>query len=46
MMTRPRLRDLGFRRAMDLFFKLLTLMAVVGLPFWWFMVELAEHGWK
>lgn len=29
-----------------LIFKLISMMVVIGLPFWWFLTELAEHGWK
>ena len=46
MMTRPGFPHSVFRRILDLLCKLLTLTAVVGVPFWWFMVQLSEHGWK
>ena len=28
-----------------LILKLVTLLIVIGLPFWWFLTQLAEHGW-
>ena len=28
-----------------LILKLVILLTVIGLPFWWFLTQLAEHGW-
>ena len=25
--------------------KLISLLIVIGVPFWWFLTQLAEHGW-
>ena len=46
MMMIPGFWNLALRKALDLLAKLATLLIVVGLPFWWFMTQLAEHGWK
>ena len=29
-----------------LILKLIVLVIVIALPFWWFLTQLAEHGWK
>ena len=38
--------DFRWRDVLGLIGKLVSLMIVAGLPFWWFLTQLAEHGWK
>jgi len=38
--------DIRLRDVLSFFGKFAALAITIGLPFWWFMVQLAEHGWK
>lgn len=45
MMRSLCMREL-IRYCLGLFLKFITLTVTIGLPFYWFLVQLAEHGWK
>ena len=38
--------DIRLRDLLGILAKLIALSIVVGLPFWCFLTQLAEHGWK
>ena len=46
MMAPIRWSDIPFRYWLEIIGKFIALAIIIGLPFWWFMVQLAEHGWK
>ena len=46
MMAPIRWRDILRHVLPGLILKLIVLAIVIGLPFWWFLTQLAEHGWN
>jgi hypothetical protein len=42
-MTFPRITP---RDVFGFLSKLIALLICTGLPFWWFLTQLAEHGWN
>ncbi|MCB2147600.1 MAG: PIG-S family GPI transamidase component [Deltaproteobacteria bacterium] len=46
MMAPIRWSDIPLRCWLEIIARFIALAIIIGLPFWWFMVQLAEHGWK
>ena len=46
MISPIRWRDILWEIIPEMILKLAIMLTVIGLPFWCFLTQLAEHGWK